>query len=305
VLPSPPQIIFLLGSIFLIGCEPEVHDPGPQANHPPSIRSARISPNPVMLNGPVFIEVQGEDLDQDPLIFRCRWHADDQILQETTTRLDTQLIKRGMRLWAEVVAFDGKAESARYRIPAVTVGNTPPAVRSVMPEAVPVKVGDRLRMKIESVDADDDSIEYTYRWWRNTTLVAEGDQAELDTAGFARGDTVFVEVTPHDRAGAGRPLMSDQILIENNPPIIRSSPPNQIDQGRYHYAVMAVDADGDPLSYTLEAAPSGMTIDKTSGRIEWQISVGMKGPQRVKVLVDDGQNGQAFQEFELTPVPRS
>jgi hypothetical protein len=99
--------------------------------------------------------------------------------------------------------------------------------------------------------------------------------------------------------------MSDPILIENNPPIIRSLPPNQIDKGRYRYAVLAVDADGDPLSYTLEAAPSGMTIHKTSGRIEWQVSVGMKGPQRVKVLVDDGQNGQAFQEFELTPAPRS
>ncbi|MFM8552287.1 MAG: Ig domain-containing protein [Nitrospiraceae bacterium] len=62
---------------------------------------------------------------------------------------------------------------------------------------------------------------------------------------------------------------------------------------------------GDPLTYSLETAPPGMVIDKTSGRIVWQVPPGIQGSHRVRVVVRDNHQGQGFQEFDLDFAPRS
>ena len=70
--------------------------------------------------------------------------------------------------------------------------------------------------------------------------------------------------------------------------------------GRYAYAVTASDADGDTLTYKLESASPGMTVDKATGRIEWTITAQTKGAHRVKIVVEDGHGGHAHQEFDLS-----
>ena len=66
----------------------------------------------------------------------------------------------------------------------------------------------------------------------------------------------------------------------------------------------AVDADGDPLSFLLEAAPPGMVIDKETGHLVWQIPPDQLGSHRVRIVAEDGQGGKAFQEFDFTlPAP--
>jgi hypothetical protein len=68
--------------------------------------------------------------------------------------------------------------------------------------------------------------------------------------------------------------------------------------------VKAVDGDGDPVSFLLEAAPPGMVIDKETGHIVWQIPSDRLGSQRVRVVAEDGQGGKGFQEFHFTlPAP--
>ena len=113
----------------------------------------------------------------------------------------------------------------------------------------------------------------------------------------------MVQVTPHDFAGSGKARFAEQITIANSSPKITSIPPTTINQGRYEYAVAANDPDGDPLTYTLQTAPSGMTIDKSTGRIEWRIAAETKGTHRVRLVVEDDRNGHAFQEFDLSLPP--
>jgi hypothetical protein len=304
--PSPSLTISFFRALTLslslsliLGCGANDPPKGPTGNRPPSIRSAKITPTPIVLSGDVRLEIQGEDPDQNALTFRCRWFINERpVVGQTDTTLDRRLLTQGMRVQAEVVAFDGYAESPPYRTDVVVVANTPPEILSLAADLVPPQVGGRIHLRIESTDADNDLIHYTYHWWRNTALVAEGEQAELDTAGFARGDQIVVEVTPHDRSGPGKPFRTE-LALGNSPPSISSSPPTQILQGRYQYAVTAADPDGDPLSYSLEKAPAGMTIDKATGRIDWEVSPGMTGSHRVKVMVEDTHNGFGFQEFEL------
>jgi hypothetical protein len=63
--------------------------------------------------------------------------------------------------------------------------------------------------------------------------------------------------------------------------------------------VKAEDRDGDSIIYQLETAPSGMTIDGSTGRLVWPIPASEHGSIHVKVIALDGQGGKASQEFDL------
>src|SRR5262249_16277739 len=67
----------------------------------------------------------------------------------------------------------------------------------------------------------------------------------------------------------------------------------------FSYEVTATDPDGDALSYYLDAAPAGMSIDRTTGVVTWTPDAGQVGTQRVSVRVLDGRGGEATQSFDL------
>ncbi|HEV3341679.1 MAG TPA: putative Ig domain-containing protein, partial [Pirellulales bacterium] len=86
----------------------------------------------------------------------------------------------------------------------------------------------------------------------------------------------------------------------NVPPLITSTPPTQAAVGQnYTYTVQASDVDGDVLTYSLTAAPGGMTINASSGLIRWNPTPSQTGTQNVTVVVDDGQGGTATQTWSV------
>ncbi|MGH7166382.1 MAG: Ig-like domain-containing protein [Nitrospiraceae bacterium] len=281
--------------------------PGPAStNHAPSVQSATIQPNPIVLSGSVSVHAEGTDPDGDRLSFRYQWLANGRpIVGEAGPTLIPRMLRRGDKVSVEVIPTDGKVEGPLYRSDEVPVGNTLPVVNQVVLEPGLIRVGDRVVAKVEGDDLDHDDIRYTFRWWRNQSLVSEGDHRALETTGFARGDTILVEVTPHD-SGNGKSRFSEMATIGNSAPRITSMPATVLAQGRYEYIVTGADPDGDPLIFSLQAAPPGMTIDSKTGRIEWRIAADVKGTHRTRVVVEDGHGGQAFQDFELNlPPPTS
>lgn len=299
-------------TLIVFGCTSESSQPGTasgnsQTNRPPTVQSATIVPDPVVRSGPISVRVEAIDPDRDAVTFRHQWLVNGNPIEgQAGLTLEPHLLKRGDSVVVEVIPSDGKTQGPPYRTPAVAVANTPPEVTQIVLAPNEVRVGERLQAKIEGSDADRDEIRYTLKWWRNNEPLSEGEESALDTTGFSRGDTIVVQVTPHDSAGPGKARFAAQITIENSPPKITSTPPRTISQGRYEYAVTASDPEGDPLTYTLQTAPSGMTIDKSTGRIEWRITAETKGTHRVKVAVEDDRKGHAFQEFDLSlPAPAS
>jgi hypothetical protein len=160
--------------------------------------------------------------------------------------------------------------------------------------------GDRLETQVEASDSDHDRVDLSFKWYRNDTLVKEGDEPFLDTTGFAAGDKIVVEVTAHDPAGSGGSLTSEPLVLGNSGPKIISTPPISASQDHFDYLVKAIDPDGDRLTYQLEVAPVGMTISEELGHITWQIPTDQHGTFHVKVVAKDGQGGIASQEFDLT-----
>src|SRR5690606_9108900 len=72
----------------------------------------------------------------------------------------------------------------------------------------------------------------------------------------------------------------------------------------YQYTVTGDDNDGDTLNWSLTTAPAGMTIDPTSGVIDWLPGEGgaTAWNENVTVEVSDGTD-TATQSFSITVTP--
>lgn len=269
-------------------------------NHPPMIRSAKIMPDPLTLEGPLSVLVDAEDLDRDPLTFRYKWFVNDTPVQvQTHGKLNSDALKRGDDVRVEIIPSDGKVEGPAYKVPVETVANTPPVVTQTSFVTTTGPAGQHVEIRAEGSDRDGDEIQYAYRWLRNNTLVKEGTDNTLDIVEEAAQDDVAVDVIPSDPFAKGRPFRTQRSGGGNKPPAIVTQAPALASSERYEYLVRANDPDGDVLSYSLATGIPGMSIDKTSGQLIWIIAPGTKGTQKAKILVEDGHGGSASQEIDL------
>lgn len=269
-------------------------------NKPPTVRLGRVVPTPILVSGPVSALVEADDPEGDAVTIRYRWFVNGQLMPgETSEQFPARLLKRGDQVKAELVPFDGKSEGTPYQTHPVMVGNTLPVVQQIILEPQQPVPGETLHAKVEVVDDDHDAVSLTFRWWKNQTLIKEGKEDAFDTAGLSPQTLIRVEATPHDGLSAGQPALS-QLVIGNRSPEIISTPSNPMNRDFYEYVVRAKDPEGDPISYSLEIAPAGMTIDKTTGRMYWKIPAGFTGAYKVRVVAEDGRGGSSTQEFELT-----
>ena len=179
------------------------------------------------------------------------------------------------------------------------VGNSPPVGVALEVDPVYVSPGARVRVHTNISDIDGDSVHVVYRWWKNGKLIHEGDEAEFETAGFVRGDTLAVEVVPSDGTSTGAAIRSATIPVGNTPPQIVSSPATTIVNNRYDYRVQATDDESDAITFSLETAPSGMQINAQTGSVTWAVQPNQVGVHKVRILAKDSQGAVAFQEFEL------
>ena len=70
----------------------------------------------------------------------------------------------------------------------------------------------------------------------------------------------------------------------------------------YAYQAIAIDPDGDAVTYSLLAAPQGMEIDSASGKITWNPVNEDIGNHSVTVQVEDGKGGVDKLEYTLNAI---
>ncbi|OUL33998.1 putative Ig domain-containing protein [Nostoc sp. 106C] len=91
-----------------------------------------------------------------------------------------------------------------------------------------------------------------------------------------------------------------QIEPGNHAPIITSTAPTTAYTATgYTYQIQALDADQDTLTYALDTAPAGMTIDATTGQILWTTKSNNAGTYNIAVKVLDKRGGVDTQNFTL------
>ena len=124
-------------------------------------------------------------------------------------------------------------------------------------------------------------------------------------------DAGSVDVILKATDGAGRVVLQAFRLAVgiNSAPFITSTAPSNASQGiLFHYEVQAQDAEQSALTFAIEQAPAGATIDSATGKIRWTPSQSQLGIQSFIVGVNDGNGQQAKQPFSIIvtlPQPNS
>ena len=175
--------------------------------------------------------------------------------------------------------------------------NQPPQVTSVDVTPNFPKIGDTLKITATATDPDGDEVTFIYQWFKNEELLPEETSDTLSLKGFKRGDRIMLNVIPYAGKEKGSPGLM-KVTVGNTSPEITSNPnESRFENRRFTYQVKATDSENDPLAYSLKSAPAGMTIEKSTGLIQWDVPPDFRGKASVTVSVTDNQGGEGLQSF--------
>jgi len=268
-------------------------------NNPPVINDVTVSPSPVTVHSPITLSVRARDPDGDPVNFKYRWFVNGEEVSETGNSLSQNEFKKGDKITAIVVPSDGKVDGEEYRVDIEVTNLAPKVERIEITPDVPV-AGESIRVKAVAVDPEGDPVELKFAWSVDGNLIENVNTDTLSPQYFKKGSQIVVEVIPSDGESTGVSLLSSPITIKNSPPKITSSPPTSVSGDRYTYRVIANDPDGDPVTFSLENAPDGMSIDSKTGQITWQIPPETKGEFTFTVVAEDPDGDRSFQTITIS-----
>ena len=115
-----------------------------------------------------------------------------------------------------------------------------------------------------------------------------------------------ISIIASDPEGATSTQTLNLLVRESNEaPVFVSTPQDTAATGgNYRYQAIAQDADGDPVTYSLEQAAPGMTISPTTGLITFQPDVANEGQSYdIRVVATDVLGLSVTQDFTLTVAP--
>jgi len=297
---------------IMVACSGE--NPAPQEPAPVSQPTAAADqpavPNPVALPadqsaGGVSVRI----LPENPTAKDCLraaiqgvpgrsaviWTINGEIV---STKSDNELCNggyhRGDRVTVEVGTRDQGARSS------VLIANSPPRVIDISSTPAEIFAGTDISVIPVAEDADGDSVDFTYQWLVNGGADPLLTRATLPGNRFTKGDTVQVLIVPNDFYDDGPTYESFAQPIPNAAPRITSQPPQGITSLDYRYQVEVSDPDDSQFSFRFAEAPEGMTIDASSGLIEWSLVEAKPGTHTIAIIVSDPDGAEAAQEFTLT-----
>ncbi|MEM9804842.1 MAG: putative Ig domain-containing protein [Cyanobacteria bacterium P01_D01_bin.56] len=110
-------------------------------------------------------------------------------------------------------------------------------------------------------------------------------------SGFGSGDTAEFDIAI---TGEGEPESFELLFTRPESGFVLGSMPVVLNQ-QYQYPALAVDPDGDSLTYSLLQGPDRATLDPATGAITWNPSA--VGSYEFSIQASDGNGGVAVQDF--------
>jgi RHS repeat-associated protein len=267
-------------------------------NTPPQIIS---SPNTeAILNIPYSYQVRATDPDNDSLTYSLinpvqgmTINANTGLIEYTPSQLGIQTL--------EIQVTDGFAGSntQSYQLQVLeNLANRLPTITST-PQIL-ISSGGLYQYDVNAIDPENTAIAYGLTVKPNGMAIdTTTGLISWQTQAASNGDfQVTVSATDADSGIAYQNYFIR--VAPNQAPIITSTPLTLAQTGLvYKYDVIAGDADGNILSYSLTQAPKGLTIDQ-AGRLRWQPKTQDVGIYPVIVQVSDGRGGIVTQNYNLT-----
>jgi len=172
-----------------------------------------------------------------------------------------------------------------------------------------VRAGQTYVYPIQGYDPDGDPLAYHLTAVSPTTLPA-GLTFDSATGRIQWPTTVSQEgsysfsVTVDDGRGLTSPAQAFTVVVsaaaKNSPPSITTNPETVAVLGNlYAYDLAATDPDHDPLLWSLDTAPPGLSIDPVRGTVRWNPTDDQVGSFPVTVRVNDPYGGSATQSYTI------
>jgi hypothetical protein len=265
---------------------------------------------------PVEIRLMGSDPDSDPLAYSMVTDPSHGSLKGTAPNLTYTPNSNFYGLDSFTFKVnDGTANSARATV-SITVFpvNDPPVAHGdtiVTQEDTPVVTIDVL-----ANDTDIDNVgRYLYLDTFSVTAVSQGTNGSVtinpdSTLAYSPhanfyGNDVFTYTISDDKGRTDTARVNVTVNMVNDAPVITSAPVTTATVGAlYTYDVNAVDPDvGDTLTYSLTTKTADMTINSTTGLIQWKPT--KVGDNKVAVKVADSNSTPTLdtQSFTITVNP--
>jgi RHS repeat-associated protein len=278
-------------------------------NTPPVITST--APTPAVANQPYQYIVTAQDAEQLPS--QLRYHLDgtpvgnmnlDPITGVFTWTPQTADIGPGPTVTLDVNDGQGGDTFQTFTLPVVAPGaNQAPAFTSS--PRTSIQINQEYVYEAKAGDADGDALTFGFGANHPTGMSINpvtGVVSWRPTAAQFGPNLVDVQVDDHRGS-----VVTQEFTVTvtdnaaNQPPVITSSPVLTATAAQaYAYNAKGYDPNGDPLSWSLTAAPLGMSIDPNLGYIRWTPTDDQVGTQAVTVRAVDPEGGFATQSYTIT-----
>lgn len=198
------------------------------------------------------------------------------------------------------VADDGGVESSPA-VARITVRPKNDAPRITSIPGIDVTIGSEYRYDVDATDIDGDVLAYVLVRSPPGMVIdqATGVIRWMPPADEAYPVEVIVDaIDPAGLFAKQRFLLAP--TMQNRPPVFQTTPQRVAQVGTaYVYDATATDPDGDPVSYALSDAPSGMTVSAASGAITWTPLPAQAGTRTAILYARDGRGGEATQQIAI------
>jgi hypothetical protein len=197
---------------------------------------------------------------------------------------------------------DGTNPVARSFSITVTAVNDAPVVTSTAVTSSPEDTA--YSYTVTASDVDGDTLSYSLTTKPTGMVIGASSGVISWTPSLNFNGTVNVTVQVSDGTAADTQSFVLTITAVNDAPVITSTAVTADDgSGTYSYDVNATDIDGDTMVFSLVSAPTGMTINSSTGVIGWTVPAVITGSYAVTVRVADRADGTALtdtQSFSIT-----
>ncbi|MDH4162688.1 MAG: Ig-like domain-containing protein [Nitrospirota bacterium] len=223
---------------------------------------------------------------------QIQWIVDGQpVPGQSGASLACADITRGSEVYA-IAHVGGKGIASNK----VTIKNTPPSLTEVALLPVEFKPGDNLLVQAGANDVDGDAVSIQYLWTRNGQPAGNTYKLAIPVK---RGDSISIRITPFDGQDAGEPIILTR-EIRNFPPSFVEHKNVTIQDNVLIYQAQAIDPDGDPVTFSLESAGEGLSIQSATGTLAWKVPPDFKGERQVTIIAEDGHGGRVRYPVTLT-----
>lgn len=276
---------------------------GPQAsvsvlNTPPEIAGAFVRPEAPRRGDELSCAGVGWfDPDGDEPAFEIAWSTG-----ATGPTLSTADMEVGDSVYCVATPFDGEDLGEPKTSETVVLGQDGPVVLTVVLPS-DLKTGDDVVPSFTYLP-DEGSLSFAYDWMVNGSSVSA--EPVLSRTRTAKGDRVQVAITPSQGDMVGEPMVSNEVTIQNTPPVIDSLTVDPSSPGT-DQSVTAVVSDSDPdPSDTLTRAFSwtvgGTAVPAATSPTLSSANYRKGDVIRARVVVSDGTDSVEAESDPVTVV---